>query len=137
MRRVNRQTITRLYEALPGQTATQYEMGIPVVETGDKWDCDIGQKVPLTLDRQKVQPSFLRQVRVAVFNRMHGHLGQDDVNSQWAETAIASPDRAPEAAQTYMIRRFGDKWVSFDLSNPEANKLAVSQGYTVVRGSMM
>jgi len=36
-----------------------------------------------------------------------------------------------------MSRRFGDKRVSFDPSDPEANKLAVSQGYTVVHGGMM
>jgi len=114
-----------------------YEMGIPVVETGDKWHYDIGQKVPLTLDRENVQPSFLRQVRVAVFNRMHGQLGPEDVNSEWTELAIASPDCIPDAVQTYVSKRFGEKRVSFDPSDPEANKLAVSEGYTVIHGSMM
>ncbi|MBE0545431.1 MAG: hypothetical protein IH623_29175 [Verrucomicrobia bacterium] len=112
-------------------------MGIPVVETGDKWHYDIGQKVPLTLDRENVPPGFLRQVRVAVFNRMHTQLAPEDVNSEWAETAIASPDCAMEAVQSYVNQRFGIKRVSFDPSDPEANKLAVSQGYTVVHGGMM
>ena len=80
-----------------------YELGIPVVETGDKWHYDIGQKVPLTLDRENVQPSFLRQIRVAVFNRMHRQLAPKDVNSAWAETAIASPDCAPTAGQVASI----------------------------------
>ncbi len=93
--------------------------------------------MPLTLDRENVQPSFLRQVRVAVFNRMHAHLAPEDVNSEWTETAIASPDCVPEAAQSYMCRRFGNKRVGFDPCDPEANKLAVSKGYTVVHGSMM
>ena len=44
-------------EALPDETATLYEMGIPVVETGDKWHYDIGQKVPLTIKFDV--PSFL------------------------------------------------------------------------------
>jgi hypothetical protein len=73
LRRVNRATIVRLYPVLSGETARLYEMGIPVVETGDRWHYDIGQKVPLTLDRENVPPGFLRQVRGAVFNRMHGH----------------------------------------------------------------
>ena len=119
---------------LPGEKATLYEMGIPVVETGDKWHYDIGQKVPLTLDRENVPPGFLRQVRVAVFNRMHDQLGVEDVNSEWAGLAVASPDCAAEAVQSYLSRRFGEKRVSFDPSDPEANKLAVSQGYTVVHG---
>src|SRR6266516_3112610 len=133
LRRVNRETTIRVFAVLPGESATLYELGIPVGVTGDKWHYDIGQKVPLTLDRENVQLGFLRQVRVAVFNRMHGQLGPEDVNSEWAETAIASPDCAPEAVQSYMSRRFGDRRVSYDPSDPEANKLAVSQGYT--RGS--
>jgi len=137
LRRVNRATTVRLYAVLAGETATLYEMGIPVVETGDRWHYDIGQKVPLTLDRENVPPGFLRQVRVAVFNRMHGQLTEEDANSQWAEAAVASPDCRAEAVASYMGRRFGEKRVGFDLSDPEANKLAVSQGYTVVHGSMM
>lgn len=137
LRRVHRATTVRLYPVLPGETARLYEMGIPVVETGDRWHYDIGQKVPLTLDRENVPPGFLRQVRVAVFNRMHGQLTADDANSEWGEAAVASPDCGAEAVGSYLRHRFGDKRVSFDPSDPEANKLAVSEGYTVVHGSMM
>ena len=137
LRRAQRETVIRLYGVLPDEKATLYEMGIPVVETGDKWHYDIGQKVPLSLDRENVPPGFLRQVRVAVFNRMHDQLGVDDVNNEWAGLAVASPDCAAEAVQSYLSRRFGEKRVSFDPSDPEANKLAVSQGYTVVHGGMM
>ena len=137
LRRVNRETSVRLFTVLPGETAMLYEMGIPVVETSDKWHYDIGQKVPLTIDRENVPPGFLRQVRVAVFNQMHARLGPEDVNSEWAETAMASPDCTAEAVQSYVSQRFGDKRVAFDPSDSEANKLAVSQGYTVVHGGMM
>lgn len=137
LRRANRETTIRLYGLRPGETATLYEMGIPVVATGDQWHYDIGQKVPLTLDRENVPPGFLRQVRVAVFNRMHDKIASADVNREWIETAAASPDCASDAVASYLDRRFGEKRVSFDPSHPEANKLAVSQGYTVVHGSMM
>jgi len=137
LRRAHRETVIRLYAVRPGETATLYEMGIPVVETGDRWHYDIGQKVPLTLDRENVPPGFLRQVRVAVFNRMHSQLAAEDVNSEWAEIAIASPDCAREAVESYVSKRFGEKRVSFDPSDPEAKKLAVSKGYTVVHGGMM
>ena len=137
LRRVNWATTVRLYPVLSGETALLYEMGIPVVETGDRWHYDIGQKVPLTLDRENVPPGFLRLVRVAVFNRMHGQLTAEDANSQWAEAAVAAPDCRAEAVESYLGKRFGEKRVAFDPSDPEANKLAVSQGYTVVHGSMM
>ena len=59
------------------------------------------------------------------------------MNAEWAGLAVSSPDCAVEAVQGYLSRRFGEKRVSFDPSDPEANKLAVSQGYTVVHGGMM
>jgi hypothetical protein len=137
LRRVDRETTVRLYEPLLGEKATIYEMGIPVVETGDRWHYDIGQKVPLTMDRENVQPAFLGQVRLAVFNRMHKGLGPEDVNSEWAEMAIASPNCTTEAVDSYLAKRFGEKRVSYDPSDSEANKLAVSKGFTVVHGAMM
>jgi hypothetical protein len=137
LRRVNRATPIRVCDCLPGETARLYELGIPVVETGDRRHYDIGQKVPLTLDRENVPPSFLRQVRGAVPNRMHDRLTTEDANSQWAEAAAAAPDCRPEAVESYPTRKFGEKRVSFDPSDPEANKLAVCQGYAVVHGPMM
>lgn len=137
LRKADRETTVRLYDLLPGEKASIYEMGIPVVETGDKWHYDIGQKVPLTIDRENVHPRFLCQVRVAVFNRVHQSLGQEDVNSEWVEMAIASPDCAPGATESYLGKRFGEKRVSFDPSDNEANRLAASKGFTVVHGSMM
>jgi hypothetical protein len=137
LRRADRETTVRLYGVLPGEKAMIYEMGIPVVETGDRWHCDVGQKVPLTLDRENVPPAFLGQLRVAVFNQMHSRLNHEDMNTEWAEMAAASPNCAPEAMESYMGRRFGEKRVSYDPSDAEANKLAVSQGFTVVHGSMM
>ena len=127
----------RVHGVPPGETALLLEMGIPVVETGDKWHCDIGQKALLTLDRDNVAPSFLRRVRLTVLNQMHQRLGSEDVNSDWVEVAVADPDCAPEAVRTYVGQRFGDKRVSFDPSDQEANRLAVSQGYRVVHGSTM
>lgn len=137
LRRIQRETAMTIYLPLSGERATLYEMGIPVVETNDKWHYDIGQKVPLTLDRENIPPSFLKAVRVAVFNQMHRQLLPEDTNTEWAEQAVASPDCASEAVQSYMEKRFGSKRVAFDPSDPEANKIAVSQGYTLVTGGMM
>jgi hypothetical protein len=32
-------------------------MGIPVVETGDRWHVDVAQKVPLNFDRDNLPPA--------------------------------------------------------------------------------
>ena len=50
-----RKTQVGIYEALPGEVPSLYEMGLPVVETGDKWHVNVGQKVPLNRDRDNVQ----------------------------------------------------------------------------------
>ncbi len=47
LRRVERNTEVKLYEAMPGEAAMLHEMGIPIVETGDKWHYDVAQKIPL------------------------------------------------------------------------------------------
>ena len=63
-----------VYEALPGRMPSLYEMGLPIVETGDKWHVDVGQKVPLNRDRNNVKPAYLRAVRTLVLNDMHDRL---------------------------------------------------------------
>src|ERR1700677_3104400 len=42
-----RKVVVDIYEPLPGEVPSVYEMGLPVVETGDKWHINVGQKVPL------------------------------------------------------------------------------------------
>ena len=68
MRRTRRQATIRLFEPSDGETPQLYEMGIPVVETDGRWHVDIGQKVPLNMERDNVSPAYLRDVRVAVLN---------------------------------------------------------------------
>lgn len=64
--RTKRKTTIRIFEPREGETATIYEMGIPIVETGDRYHVDVAQKVPLTMERDNVPPAFLRDVRAAV-----------------------------------------------------------------------
>ena len=60
LRKTTRKTLVSVYEPLDSETPTLYEMGIPVVETGDRYHVDIGQKVPLNMDRDNVTPAYLR-----------------------------------------------------------------------------
>jgi hypothetical protein len=132
-----RKTLVGVYGVEPGETATLYEMGIPVVETSDKYHYNIGQKVPLTMDRENVPPSFLNAVRVAVYNVLHDTITKDDVNEEWVQEAAASPHCGVEAAKHYVETKFGEKRVSFDPTDLEANNRAVANSYTVVHGAMM
>ena len=139
LRRSTRTTTLALYEPLAGEVATIYEMGIPIVETGDRWHVNVMQKVPLNFDRDNVTPAYGALVRSIVLEHMTDRLTNADANSTWARDAIEQHgDKLSEATVTkIMDLRFGEKRVAYDPSDPEANSIAVARGYTVVHGSQM
>lgn len=137
LRDVHRSTSVRLFEPAPGERASLYEMGIPVVETGDRWHVDVGQKVPLNIERENVTPSYLRTLRVAVANHTRELLTVEDANTAWARDALADDQCEPDTARALVRLRFGDRAVIHDPSDHEANNLAVAQGYTLVHGSQL
>lgn len=137
LRRSERKCSIGVYEVLPDETAMIYEMGIPIVETGDQWHVNIEQKVPLNTDRDNVTPAYLSKVRALVLNAMSKDITPEMAAEQWVRDAAAQPIAAPEAVAAVMDARFGQKRVAYDPSDPEANKRAVAAGYTVVHGGSM
>jgi len=136
LRRVTRTTTVRVY--MPrGDEAMLYEMGIPVVSTGDSYDVDISQKVPLNFNRDNVPPAYLRSVRTAVLNAMHAYLTDEDATAAWVREASSDPRCSNSAITTVVAKRFGDKRVIADPSDTEGTKLAASQGYVVVHGGAL
>jgi hypothetical protein len=137
LRRTTRKTWVEVYEPLTGETASIYELGIPIVETNDRWHYNIGQKVPLNSDRDNVTPAYLQEVRAAVLNAMHERLTKDDATAPWVRDASADEAASPAAVEQVMTLRFGEKRVIADPTDPEGTKLAMSQGYTVVPGGAL
>lgn len=134
MRRSARNAAVRLYDPQPGELPSVYEMGIPVVENGDRWHYDVDQKVPLTSDRDNVPPAFLRKLRTAVLNATADLVTAGDTTATWVKEAVESADVADEAVRAVITTRFGDKVVAADPSDREAEKAAVAHGYTVIHG---
>jgi hypothetical protein len=137
MRPTTRKAQVSLYEPLPGETPSLYEMGLPVVETGDRWHVNVAQKVPLNKDRNNVPPRYLRAVRTLVLNEMHERLSEADANEDWVRQAGSSPDCSEEAIKKVLTLRFGDKFAAFDPNDREANKNFVAQGGAIVCGPML
>jgi hypothetical protein len=135
LRKSKRKTKVTLYLPPDGRSGSVYEMGIPVCETGDQFDVDISQKVPLSFERDALLPAFLRDLRVAIVNHAVELLDQDELSSGWVEQAIGSDDVDATAVGGILTRRFGDKIVSFDVSDREANDRATAQGYVVLHGA--
>jgi len=137
MRPTTRKTQVSLYEPLPGETPSLYEMGLPIVETGDKWHVSIAQKIPLNRDRNNVKPAYLRTVRTLVLNAMCDRLTQEDANADWVRQAGSDPNCSPDAIKKVLNLRFGDKFAAFDPNDKEAGKNFVAQGGQLVYGPML
>jgi len=137
LRRTERKTLVRVYEPLAGENATLYEMGIPVVETGDRFHVDVQQKVLLNSDRDNVMPGYLRAIRVAVLNHTAHLISKEDTAQTWVGEAISDKRVEDDAVKTVFLRRFGENAVAFDPSDLEANKISTAEGRTVVYGGSL
>ena len=137
MRPRTRKTKVTVYETLSGELPSLYEMGLPIVETGDKWHVNVAQKVPLNRDRNNVRPAYLRTIRTLVLNEMNERLTADDANDLWVRQASSDPACSEEAISRVLDLRFSEKRAAYDPNDPEANKKWVSMGGTLVHGAMM
>lgn len=134
LRPAHRKTRVEIYEPLPGERATLYELGIPVIETGDTYHVNVMQKVPLNIDRDNVPPSYLQDVRALVLNEMAARIPTGDAAANWVNDALEDDLITGDAVRAVLDKRFGEKRVVFDMSDPEANRIALSEGYTVIPG---
>lgn len=134
LRPTKRKTQVEIYEPLNGETAHIYEMGIPVVETFDRFHVNIMQKVPLSLDRDNVPPSYLKEIRAQVLSHTFTLLKEEEVNENWIDGALANPNCSKEAVKFIIDTRFGENAVAYDPSDPEGSKLSMSDGRSVVHG---
>jgi hypothetical protein len=137
LRRSARKTTVNIYEPLPGEPAMIYELGIPVVATGDKFDADVQQKTVLNIDRDNVTPGYLRAIRTLVVNAMHEQLTEDDGNTTLVNEAIADKNAAPEAVKKALDLKFTEKHAIRDPNDHEANNNLVAEGFTLISGSQL
>lgn len=132
LRKSARKTKIEVYEPMAGEIPSIYEMGIPVVETGDKYHYNVLQKVPLNSDRDNVTPAYLREIRTLVLNEMYKEVRQEEATAPWVRDAAEDEDISKEAMTHVITERFGENRVIFDPSDQEGTKIAVSKGYTVM-----
>ena len=137
MRPTTRKAVVTLYDPLPGEVPALYEMGLPIVDTSDKWHVNVHQKVPLNKDRNNVRPAFLKAVRTLVLNEMLNSLTEDDANADWVRQASSDSNCSEEAIKKVLKLRFGDKFAAFDPNDKEAGKRFVSEGGVLVYGPML
>lgn len=123
-----------VYEPRKGEVGTLYELGIPVLETGDKWHVDVRQKIPLGFDRDNVPPTFLSALRAHVLNATVEALSKDEATEDWVTDALERKEIEPVVVDKVLDLRFGKKRAIFDPRDKEANNTLVSRGFTVLPG---
>lgn len=137
MRRSKRKATVQVFEVGEDETASIYEMGIPVVETGDKYHVSVMQKVPVNPARDNVPPSFLRRLRAEVLNHMASMLTKDESGESWVTNAMEDDAVEDEAVVKTVEKRFGKKRVIYDPSDPESNARAMAAGHSVMYGGSL
>lgn len=131
LKRTTRKTKVEVVEPL-GEKPMLYEMGIPVVEIDVPWDINVGQKVPLNMERTNVTPAYARKLHAAVLDHCTDLLTAETASQGWATDALT--DVKPETVARAIETRFGSDAVIYDPSNPESNKIAVERGAPVIHG---
>jgi hypothetical protein len=137
VRPTKRLTDVHIHEVAEGEEAFIYEKGIPVVATGDKWHIDVQQRVPLNMNRDNVTPAYLQQLRTLVINEMFEDIDEEEASDDWVRDTLGDKRVDQDAFDNIKIKRYGDKAVIYDPSDPEANNIATAQGYTVIGGRSM
>jgi hypothetical protein len=87
---VVRDTVATLCKLKDGEQPNLYEMGIPVVELagGEPWHVNVGQKVPLSMERDNVTPVFLSRLRVEILNYVANSLTTEQARATWVTSAM-------------------------------------------------
>jgi len=133
MTRTKRKTVVDVYK-LDRDKHYIYEMGIPITEIDCEYDIDIQQKIPLSLDRETVLPSFLKDVYAEVLNHMYDKLTEDNAAETWVNIAISDDRINKDAVETVLKKRYGEKIVVGNQFDPNSIDDAISHGFRVVRG---
>ncbi|MBW8015104.1 MAG: hypothetical protein FVQ82_02885 [Planctomycetes bacterium] len=135
--RTTRNTEVEIFSVLDGEEAHLYEMGIPVVATGDAFHVNIKQKIPLNMNRDNVTPAYLKKIRTLVYNNTYDLVDYGTVNETWVKEALSDSECDSKAVDASMDLRFSENRVIFDPSDHEANNKAVSNGFVVIHGSQL
>jgi len=137
LRRSIRKTTVELFRVRDGEKSQIFEMGLPVVATGDEWHVNVQQKVPLNMERNNVTPHYLKTLRVAVLNEMHGEIEREAASDSWVREATSDERCSDEALDTMLTHRFGRDRVIQDPTDKEANYRAYANGFNVVTGGSL
>lgn len=133
--RTTRQTTVSFLPLLGNERPHLYEMGIPVVEIECPFHIDVGQKIPLNLDRDNVTPSYLRTIYGVALEHQIDTLLPEQVAAPWVAEAAGSTVTSPATVKVYLDKKYTTNRVIFDSSSREGTNKAHAAGYHVIHGA--
>lgn len=89
------------------------------------------------MDRDNVPPSFLRDVRAVTLNLTARILDETQASANWVSEALEDERIESAAVEQVLDKRYGEMRVVYDPSDLEANRIALSTGYSVIPANAM
>jgi hypothetical protein len=126
-----------VYDASETLPPYLYEMGIPVQPIDCFFSIDVGQKIPLSIDRDSVSIAFLQDLYAEVLNVTYDKVPAEMISQNWVRLGMSDERASKEAVKAVITKRFGDKVVIANPFDPIANDNALANGYNVVGGREM
>ena len=99
-----RKASVRIYAPLEGETPHLYEMGIPIDTVDCPWHIEIGQKVPLAIDRGSVRFGYQTEIERAAAEIMAKQITEEQASEGWVADAL-KPCFRPRAGTSGFSRR--------------------------------
>ena len=99
------------------------------------WHIDVQQRVPLTLDRESIRPAYLKAVYAEVLNHTYKDIPDDEVSVPWVRTGFVDNRTSKNAVETIFQKRYGNKYLSKNPFDPNANDEAISHGHHLINGA--
>ena len=109
-----------------------YEMGIPVQPTGQRYDVDVMQKIPMLQNREIVSKAYLQDIAAETLNAVYQTLTESQAKERWVSDALGDKRvDSQEVISTVASKKFGPRavWRSTDM---ESNRKAMEEGYNPV-----
>lgn len=124
----------RCYRVPNNEKPMLYALGTPVMlldsDSGDVFDVDVRQRMPMGFSKDSVNTAYLKRVRTEVVNNGHSLLTSEQASAPMVTDALENA--TPEAVETIMTKRYGEKRAVYDPSDVEANNRLAAQGYTII-----
>ncbi|MFC1601277.1 hypothetical protein ACFL34_02910 [Candidatus Sumerlaeota bacterium] len=138
LRESKRKAIIEVFEPSSGdEHRFIYEMGIPVVETDIPYHINVGQKIPLNMDRDNVRPAYAKTLKAIVLNATAHLLDEEESSASWVSEALGDNRCEAKTAKAIVNTRFGEDAVINDPNDPEAAHRATAMGHQVIFGGAL